>query len=345
MTSAAPFGDLWDRPVIAAPMAGGPSTVDLVAAVSAAGGFAFVAGGYETAADLEVQLRAVSARTDRQFGVNLFVPGTAAADRAAIDAYARELAPEAARLNVELGTPRWDDDEWDAKLDVVAAAAPAMCSFTFGCPDRRDVARLRDRGVTVVVTVTNPTEAELAAAAGADGLCAQGIEAGAHRGTFDDTADDAGLPLLDLVTLLRSQSHLPVIAAGGISQPDDARAALAAGAAAVQVGTAFLRAAESGASELHKAALVDPRFEATELTRAFTGRRARGLQNRFVREHAEAPSAYPEIHHLTRPLRAAAVRQGDAGATSLWAGTGHRHARSAPAAAIVEWLASGVAAS
>ena len=340
MTSAVDFRGLFDVPVVAAPMAGGPSTVDLVAAVGEAGGFGFVAGGYKTASELDAELRAVGSRTSRPFGVNLFVPGTPTRDADAVDEYARELAPEAARLGVDLGPPTWDDDGWDAKLDVVAAAAPAMCSFTFGCPDRRRVDDLRRRGIAAVVTVTSPVEADAAASAGADALCAQGAEAGAHRGAFDDVDDDDELlSTVDLVAAIRSRSPLPVIAAGGIARPEDVRAALAAGAAAVQVGTALLRADESGASALHKAALVDPAFSATELTRAFTGRRARGLQNRFMREHHGAPSAYPEIHHVTRPLRAVAVRRSDANATNLWAGTGHRHARTGPAARIVEWLA------
>jgi nitronate monooxygenase len=340
MASASNFGGLWDVPVIAAPMAGGPSTADLIVAVGEAGGFGFVAGGYKTASDLDEQIRAVRERTSRPFGVNLFVPGAATRNADAVTEYERELAPEAARLGVELGDPKWDDDEWDAKLGIVAAAAPSMCSFTFGCPDRRDIEALRRRGIAVVVTVTDPTEADVAAAAGADAVCAQGVEAGAHRGAFHDEAVDKLLSTIDLVSAIHSHSALPVIAAGGIAHPGDARAALDAGAVAVQAGTAFLRTDESGASPLHKAALVDSSFRATELTRAFTGRRARGLRNRFMRDHADAPSAYPEIHHLTRPLRAAAVRQSDADATSLWAGTGHRHARTGPAAAVVEWLAS-----
>jgi nitronate monooxygenase len=339
MTSDSGLGDLWKRPVIAAPMAGGPSTVDLVVAVGDAGGFGFLAAGYKAASDLDAEMRALRERTTRPFGVNVFVPGSATRNADAVTAYARELAPEAASLGVELGEPRWDDDEWEAKLEVVAAAAPALCSFTFGCPDGRDIEGLRRRGVAVVLTVTSAREADAAAAAGADAVCAQGAEAGAHRGAFDDEADDELLSTIDLVRTIRSRSDLPVIAAGGIAQPGDVRAALDAGAVAVQVGTAFLRTDESGASPLHKAALVDPAFATTELTRAFTGRRARGLRNRFMRDHGTAPSAYPEIHHLTRPLRAAAVRQSDGDATSLWAGTGHRHARTGPAAAVVEWLA------
>jgi len=340
MASAVSFRGLWDRPVIAAPMAGGPSTVDLIVAVADAGGFAFVAAGYKTATDVDAELRAVRARTTRPFGVNIFVPGRATRDPDAVAAYALELAPEAARLDVELGTPRWEDDGWEAKLDVVTSAAPALCSFTFGCPDRSDVGRLQDRGIVVVATVTNAAEARRAEAAGADVVCAQGFEAGAHRGSFDDEGDDDQLSTLDLVASVRAVSRLPVIAAGGVAGPDDVRAAIDAGAVAVQAGTAFLRTEESGASSLHKSALVDPAFGTTELTRAFTGRRARGLRNRFVRGHCDAPSAYPEIHHLTRPLRAAAVRQSDADATNLWAGTGHRQARTGPAGAVVAWLAS-----
>jgi nitronate monooxygenase len=337
---SASFGDLWPQPVLAAPMAGGPSTVDLVVAVAAAGGFGFVAGGYKSAADLDAEVRAVRARTARPFGVNLFLAGAPTRDPAALTAYARELAPEAERLGVELGAPVWDDDAFAAKLDVVFEAAPAVCSFTFGCPDGRHVDALRQRGTIVMSTVTSPAEAGAAATVGADVLCAQGIEAGAHRGAFDDNAPDEQLATLDLVAAIRARTDVPVVAAGGIAQPADVQAALAAGAAAVQVGTAFLRADESGASPMHQAALVDPAFSGTELTRAFTGRRARGLRNRFMREHQHAPSAYPEIHYLTRPLRAAAVRRADAGATNLWAGTGHRHARTGPAGAIVEWLAS-----
>jgi nitronate monooxygenase len=332
--------DLWELPVLAAPMAGGPSTTALVAAVSGAGGFAFVAGGYTSAVELESSLRAVRARTERPIGVNVFVPGAPTGDPSGLASYARELEPEAARLGVDLGAPTWDDDDWDAKLDVVAGAGPAVCSFAFGCPERRHVEALQRRGTAVVVTVTSVVEAEAAVAAGADAVCAQGIEAGAHRSSFDDTSADEQLTALDLVVAIRARVDVPVIAAGGIARPEDVRAALAAGAVAAQVGTAFLRADESGASALHQAALVDPTFAPTQLTRAFTGRRARGLRNRFMREHDHAPSAYPEVHHLTRPLRAAAVGQSDANATNLWAGAGHRHARTGPAAAIVEWLAS-----
>jgi nitronate monooxygenase len=339
-SSVGSFGGLWEIPVLAAPMAGGVSTTSLVVAVGEAGGFGFVPAGYKSAVDFENDLRAVRARSSRPFGVNLFVPGEPNRNPRSVAEYARELAPEAARLAVELGTPTWDDDEWEAKLGVVIDTAPAVCSFAFGCPDRRHVDALRRRGTAVLVTVTSVGEADAALSAGVDALCAQGTEAGAHRASFDDTAVDEHLSTLDLVAAITARSRVPVVAAGGIARPDDVRVALKAGAAAVQVGTAFLRADESGASAMHKAALVDPNFATTVHTRSFTGRRARALRNRFTIEHDSAPSAYPEIHHLARPLRAAAVQRSDPNATNLWAGTGHRHAGTGPAAAIAHWLAS-----
>jgi nitronate monooxygenase len=244
---------------------------------------------------------------------------------------------------VPLGDPRWDDDDWTAKIELLVDAAPAVCSFAFGCPDRSVVEALQRRGSLVMVTVTSPVEAEAAAAAGADMVCAQGSEAGAHRSTFDDDGPDELLPALALVTAIRERTALPVVAAGGIAEPADVAAALAAGASAVQVGTAFQLCREAGTNEVHRAALRDPAFSETALTRAFTGRRARALVNRFTREHPDAPSAYPEIHHVTRPLRTAAVSRNDPDSLHLWAGTGWRQARDGPAAGIIEWLSSRLA--
>jgi nitronate monooxygenase len=192
-----------------------------------------------------------------------------------------------------------------------------------------------------MVTITNATEAHRATESGADCVCAQGIEAGAHRSTFDDTAPDDELPTLDLVAAVRSVVDAPVIAAGGIATPAHVRAALASGAVAAQLGTAFLRCDEAGTNSVHRAALMDHE-RTTVLTRAFTGRRARGLVNDFIRRHANAPHAYPEIHHATRPLRAAAAANGDAERLHLWAGTGFQHSRSGPISDVIDWLASDV---
>jgi nitronate monooxygenase len=186
----------------------------------------------------------------------------------------------------------------------------------------------------VWVTITTPGEARAAAAAGASVLVAQGIEAGGHRGGFDDTAEQLGV--LALVRLAAAASNLPIVAAGGIADAAGVAAVLAAGAGAAQVGTAFLLADEAGTHPAHRAALAGD--APTAITRAFSGRRARGIVNRFMREHPDAPSAYPEVHHLTSPLRAAARERGDGEGFNLWAGQAYPLARAEAAAAIAERL-------
>ena len=337
---AEPLPGLARCPVVVAPMAGGPSTTGLVTAASAAGALAFLAAGYKTAAAMRSEMAAVRA-AGMPFGVNVFVPGAPAADRAALTRYLAELEPDAAALGVQPGAPDWDDDDWDAKLAALLADPPAVVSFTFGCPQQGVIAALRAAGSQVWVTVTTPEEAAAAAARGADGLCVQGPEAGAHRGTFTASASPPAVPLHRLLREVAAATALPLIAAGGIMSHQDVRDALAAGAAAVQCGTAFLRCPESGAQPLHKAALADPAFTATAVTRAFTGRPARGLANRFMTDHPGAPAAYPEVHFATRPLRAAAAAAGDTGRMNLWAGEGYRAATERPAAEIVELLSGG----
>jgi len=255
------------------------------------------------------------------------------------------LAPEAEALGVQPGDPAWNDDDWDAKIAVLLAHPPAVVSFTFGSPGPDIIAALKAAGGTVWMTVTAPDEAVLAAEHGADGLCVQASAAGAHRGTFSDRLPGAPEPSLPpeppLSRLLRdvaAVTGLPLVAAGGIMSRDDSAAALAAGAVAVQCGTAFLRCPESGAHPVHKAALAEPRFSRTAVTRAFSGRPARGLVNRFMLDHPGAPPGYPEINNATRPLRAAAAAAGDADGMSLYAGEGFRAATTRPAAEIVELL-------
>ena len=326
-------------------MAGGPSTPALVIAAAEAGAVGFLAGGYKSAADLAGEVAQVRSATSRAFGINLFVPGQATGDRVALSAYIGLLEKEAAALGSEVGSPNWDDDAYEAKLAVLLEDPPPIVSFTFGCPSGRAVRALQGAGTLVAITVTTPGEAALAQLAGADCLCVQGSEAGAHRGSFtnDDDGGAEGHPLASLLTRVRETSALPLIAAGGLGGPDDVAAVLAAGATQAQLGTAFLRSTESGAHPLYKAALADPRFSATAVTRAFSGRRARALVNDFVREHDGAPAAYPEINNATRPLRAAAVAAGDVQRMSLYAGEGFRAAVERPAAEIIEHLATGVA--
>ncbi|MFB9909248.1 NAD(P)H-dependent flavin oxidoreductase [Allokutzneria oryzae] len=326
-------------PVIAAPMAGGVSTPELVAEVGAAGGFGFLAAGYVPAATVADQIARVRELGVESFGVNLFVPGPDS--EADLRAYRDALTADATRHGVSLGAARWEDDDYPAKLDLVVRERVPVVSFTFGCPEPTAVRRLRDNGIQVVVTVTTPAEARIAVDAGADLLCVQGADAGAHRGLFVDDGSPAGGPSYGLLTalrLVRAVVDVPLIATGGLTHGADVAAVLTAGAVAAQLGTAFLRCPEAGTPATHRAALAEG-SRPTEFTRAFTGRPARGLVNRFLAEHsADAPSAYPQIHHLTKPLRAAASAAGDPEAMSLWAGQAYPLAQELPVARLLAQL-------
>jgi nitronate monooxygenase len=314
-------------PIILAPLAGGPSTPELAAAVSGAGGFGFLAAGYLTADALAARIERTRALTDRPFGVNLFVPGPAA-DPETYAPFVDGLAAE----GLAIGTPKADDDEWDAKLAVLDEARVAVVSFTFGLPPHEVLERVRATGAEAWVTVTSPEEAR--AAAHADTLVVQGAEAGGHRGSFVDSPALTPIGLHALLQLI--DVGTPLVASGGIATRAAVRAALALGASAAQVGTAFLRAPEAGTSQAHRDALATD--APTALTRAFSGRLARGIRNRFMDEHPDAPLAYPEIHYATAPVRAAAREAGDADLINLWAGEAHALAEELPAAEIVARL-------
>lgn len=326
-----------ELPIVGAPLAGDPSTPQLAVAVSEAGGLGFLAAGYKTATDVPGDLAAVRRATERPFGLNLFVPSSARVDERALEGYRERLAGEEERYGVACGEPRWSDDDWHAKLELVARERPAVVSFTFGCPDAAVVGNLRALGVEIWCTVTSREEARAAAAARVDALVVQGAEAGGHQSSWDDTDDDP-LPLLALLESVRSATDLPLVAAGGIADPTDVRAVLDAGAAAAQIGSALMLTPEAGTSEPHRAALTGD--APTALTRAFTGRRARGIVNRFMRDHGEAgPKAYPHVHYLTAPLRAAARAAGDPGGVNLWAGKRYALAEVKPAGEVVRALA------
>lgn len=321
------------HPIVQAPLGGGPSTPALAAAVSEAGGLGFLAAGYKTVDAVAADIDEVRRLTARPFGVNVFAPPQPVADPAALARYADRLRE---RYGERVGEPRHDDDGWDAKLALVTEARVPVVSFTFGCPPAPVIADLQRAGAAVWVTVTTAAEATIARDAGADALVAQGVEAGGHRGSFDDAAPGE-LGLLALLQTVTAAVDLPVVATGGIATARAVAAVLAAGASAAQVGTAFMLAPEAGTSEPHRAALRGD--GETALTRAFTGRLARGIVNRFLREHHDAPSAYPDVHHLTAPLRAAARARGDADDINLWAGQAHALTRELPAGELVRRLA------
>jgi nitronate monooxygenase len=351
--------DLFPHPIVQAPMAGGVSVPQLAAAVSEAGGLGFLAAGYKTADGMYQEIKQLRGLTSRPFGVNLFMPqpeqpgastdstgatGAAPLDAGAVEVYAHQLAGEAAWYETELGDPdSGRDDGYDAKLAVLLDNPVPVVSFHFGVPSRDVLDSLRRAGTFTLVTATTAEEALAVERAGADAVIVQGVEAGGHQGTHRDVPenDGSGIGLLSLVAQVREAVSLPLVAAGGIMRGSQIAAVLAAGASAAQLGTAFLATPESGAAAVHKEALTNPLFVRTELTRAFSGRPARGLVNRFLREHGPyAPAAYPEVHHLTSPLRKAAAKAGDAQGMALWAGQGHRMARELPAGQLVEVLAA-----
>jgi nitronate monooxygenase len=312
-------------PIVLAPLAGGPSTPELTAAAANAGAFAFLAGGYLSAGELGSRIERTRTLTDEPFGVNLFVVEEREIDRAALGRYVEQLRDE----GYELGEPRFDDDELVAKIDVVANAGVPVVSTTFGPPPSRLVERVPE----VWATVTTPEEARAAHAAGAAALVLQGAEAGGHRGSWTD-ADGPDHALLELLPLV--DVDVPLVAAGGIATREDVERVLGAGAAAAQVGTAFLLCPEAGTSEPHRRALQAE--GETAVTRAFTGRRARGIVNAFMRAHPDAPAAYPQIHHATARFRAAARAAGDADVINLWAGTSFGRAEALSAGDVVARL-------
>ncbi|XAS66335.1 nitronate monooxygenase [Micrococcaceae bacterium Sec5.7] len=334
--------------IIAAPMAGGTSTPAYIQAVHNAGGLGFLAAGYKTVQGMAEEIQAARALGAR-FGMNVFVPDRSQlnpppAVRMQLEAYRSALAADARRYRVKLPPLRLDDDDaWQAKIDALLEDPVELISFTFGLPGAGIVSALKRAGSAVIATVTGTAEAEMAAEQGIDALVVQHSSAGGHNGAFL-TAGSSGTSLTtaELVTEVRAAVGLPLIAAGGIMDAGAVKSILAAGAEAAQLGTALLRTDESGARQLHKDALADPAFTKTQLTRAFTGRRARALVNEFLRDHADAPEGYPAIHHLTAPLRAAAAAAGDSERLNLWAGTGWQNSKAGPVAEVVSGIVSGL---
>jgi nitronate monooxygenase len=330
-------------PIVLAPMAGGPSTPELVAAVADAGGFGFHGVSYLPSDRIREVVRRTRELTRRPFGVNLFAGGRSP-DRPADTAAAQGLvAPFHARLGLPPpGSPELPPDPFQAQLEVVLDERPAALSFTFGIPAPDALRALRARGILTFGTATCVREATLLEEAGVDGVLAQGAEAGGHRGTFAASLEEGLVPTLRLVAQLRRAVSLPVVAAGGIMDGRGVRAALDAGAAAAALGTAFLACPESGASATYKRALTAARRDETVLTRVFSGRWARGLRNDFTaagEAHPEAILPFPLQNQLTQPMRLEAGKRGEAAMLSLWAGQGVARIRAMPAGELVRTLA------
>jgi nitronate monooxygenase len=249
-------------------------------------------------------------------------------------------------VHAQLGIPAPDlpkvpPDPFDQQFEAVIEARPAAFSFTFGIPGPAAMARLRSLGILSIGTATTVEEARLLSDAGVDAISAQGSEAGAHRGTFAGSFEHSMVPALQLTREIAAAVPQPVIAAGGLMDGRDIAQALKAGASAAQLGTAFLPCPECAASEAYKQAILAAREDTTVITRAFSGRPARGLSNQFMAQVAgreETILPYPLQNMLTRPMRTAAAKQGKAGYLSLWAGQGVTRARALPAGDLVRAL-------
>ncbi|MDR7082296.1 nitronate monooxygenase [Arthrobacter ginsengisoli] len=344
---------LFGTRIIAAPMAGGTSTPGFVTAVHQAGGLGFLAAGYKSVDAMRAEIGAARASGAR-FGMNLFVSDAAQlppskAVRAQLEEYRGRLAADALRYGVEVPPLRLDDDDhWQGKVEALLADPVELVSFTFGLPGADVVRAFQQAGSAVLVTVTTVAEALEAAGQGADALVVQHASAGGHSAAFQartvhasregSHVDSGPGTTAELLARVRSAVGLPLLAAGGVMDRSGLDEVLAAGAQAAQLGTAFLRTDESGARQLYKDALASPHFTETVLTRAFTGRPARALVNEFVRDHPDAPEAYPAVHHLTAPLRAAAAAAGDPERLNLWAGTGWQRARTGSVAEVMAEL-------
>lgn len=325
-------------PILQSPMVGA-SDGALAIAVSRAGGMGALAAGALAPADIGPAVAQIRAATDRPFSVNLLMAPKVAPDSATVDAALERLRPWYAILGEEPpAAPNQFAPDFEGQLAALIAAAPPVASFAFDVLKREQVAALQAAGTYVVGTANTVAEARAWAEAGADGICAQGAEAGGHRGNFLADVEDSLVGTFALVSTIRAAVGLPVIAAGGIMDGRGVAAALALGAGAAQMGTAFLLSDEATTSAPWRRAIAEASDDPTRLTRALTGRFARGLENRFMREmrsvEREVP-AYPVQNRLTQPLRAAATKAGEPDMLSLWAGQGVRLAERGPAEALV----------
>lgn len=328
-------------PVIAAPMSGGPTTPAMVCAAVRAGGLGMLAAGYKSPDAVAAEIEQVRAQ-GVPFGINVFAPNPLPVDPDSYRAYAAIIQREADQFGLTLPRdPVENDDHFDAKIALLLDNPVPLVSFTFGIPPGDVISALQRADSLVMQTVTTPDQAAQAQAAGVDLLAVQASAAGGHSATLTPREPVASTPIVDLIREVTAAVDIPVVAAGGLATPEAVADVIGAGATAAMVGTVLLRATESGASATHQAALADPARTQTVLTKAFTGRPARGLRNDFIDAHeAQAPLGYPAIHHLTSPLRKAAAAAGKPEFVHLWAGTGYRHATAEPTADILQRLAA-----
>jgi nitronate monooxygenase len=332
-------------PIFQAPLAGGGDTPALVAAVCEAGGLGFIGAAYLTPEQIGEAARKVQTQTSRPFGINLFAPVPMPDPPENPQPALERVAPFFAELGLEPPVvPAPARDSFNQQLIAALESGAAVFSFTVGILPKSAIDAIKRRGMFLIGTATTVEEAILLEKAGVDAIVTQGSEAGGHRATFGADFDAGLVGTISLVPQVVDAVTVPVIASGGIMDGRGIAAALSLGASAVQLGTAFLTCEEAGVPEVYKKAILGAREDQTRLTRAFSGRPARGIVNRFMTEversdGAKAILPFPLQNQLTRPLRNAAANQARAEFLSLWAGQGVRLARRRVAAQLVEHLA------
>jgi nitronate monooxygenase len=332
------------HPIIQAPLAGGGDTPELVAAVSNAGGLGFIGAAYLDPKQIAESGRSVRAKTSRPFGINLFAPMPSGDLSSDANLALQCVAPYFAELGLPVPSlPTKPHNNFADQLAAALESGASVFSFTFGLIPTDAMNALHARGLLLAGTATTVEEAVALEKAGVDAIVTQGSEAGGHRGTFATDFEKGMVGTMSLVPQVVDAVEIPVIASGGIMDGRGIAAALALGATAVQLGTAFLTCPESGIPEAYKEAILHAREDQTRVTRAFSGRPARGIRNRFMEEvesgAGESVLPFPWQNALTRPLRSAAAKAGRTELLSLWAGQGVRMARRQPAGELVARLA------
>ncbi|HXP31599.1 MAG TPA: nitronate monooxygenase [Stellaceae bacterium] len=336
------------HPIIQAPLAGGGDTPALVAAVCEAGALGFIGAAYLTPQQIAEAAREVRQRTPRPFGVNLFAPLAQATLPPDPGPALRRVMPFFAELGLPPpAAPNPPEDSFAQQLAAALDSGAAVFSFTMGLLPAAALAAARERAMFLMGTATTVDEAVALERAGVDAVILQGSEAGGHRASFAVDFEAGMVGTMALVPQVADAVGVPVVASGGIMDGRGIAAALVLGAEAAQLGTAFLTCEESGVPEAYKAAIMAAREHETGMTRAFSGRPARGIVNRLMKEVGADPAAilpFPLQNALTRPLRSAAAKQGRAEFLSLWAGQGLGLARRQKAAQLIERLARETAA-
>lgn len=331
-------------PIIQAPMAGGITTAELVAAVTASGGLGMIGAGYMAPDRIQEQAKEIKKCTDGTFGINLFVPNEFEITEEELNTANQLLKPFREHLNVkeekvEIPVYQQVVEAFNQQLAMVIDEKIPVCSFTFGIPPNEVIKELKSNGIIVIGTATTVREAIEIENSGMDMVVVQGSEAGGHRGDFSDGGQESMVGLMSLIPQAADHVNIPVIAAGGIMDGRGVMASLCLGAKAVQMGTAFLTCTESGANKLHKEEVLHAHEDEVVLTRAFSGRWARGVHNNFtsaMEKHQSSVPGFPVQNSLTKEIRSASAAQSNREFMSLWSGQSPRLAKSQTAKSLIQ---------